>query len=1061
MEKYDPIRVLGEGSFGKVYLMRDKVRKKFLCVKVIKIKNIPKKEREATKLEVDLLRRLKHPNIVQYIDSFLSRNNESLCIAMEYCDGGDLASQIKAARRNLFSENKILHWFVQIALGLHYMHTNKVLHRDLKSQNIFLLGNGRLVLGDLGISKVLDGTMDFAQTCIGTPYYMSPEIFKNKPYSYKSDVWALGCLLYEMTTLTHAFDANSLNGLAQKIVKGRYPPIHAKYSKYLRELISQMLHISPQQRPDLDQILRKPFVRKHVVNFFSDISSRPSGSVGEGTIIMRAAVGGGPPGAMGAESRDPNMINLRSQLHSLEMDEALQKAMGPQGAPTNPDDAKKVVKEQASALRREVEHKQMVQAALEKLRKEREQRVQEREKAAQDAMAGRAGLRDRARERARGISDPPAPSAISRESRREREVAMREAREKKEAERRESDRQARQKLIDDRRKEAERERERVRQQERDEAEARDKQRRDQLAAADAQAAAAAKRESQRDRERARQRQEIEQLKKDKMELDRRTREREKQREAQWSEERRKIEEANVDRNGGISDRGSGIPRERSGDSSGIPRERSGDSSGISRERSGDRYQRSDDKDDHSGGYSRDRGDRGDPRGGDARERVPRPRAEGKESDRDRTDSDSVSSRDSRYGGGEGLSARDRVLMQKQQALAREEQQRVEALRVAEAENRRIRAAAYNQGKQQYHHAGQGEPPPAAAAAAAAPDSGYEFEAGGRKPRLSLDSAPQKANPHAMNMDELNRQLEDAVGGASRYGGGAAVAVGRQGSGGSVSAVAVSDSSDEDPVVGDDDEEERPVVDDSDYAVEEEIRQSREAELEAELNLATRRCEDLRTTLRETKSFIDGKARVGTSHAARAGQPGAAVAAALPDSDLDEEDEEDVFDYDEDEDGESGGAGKGTAAAPAHSDASSAQPSAPPSSPPSLFRYDFSEAKAEGKDDTTEVTPRKHRVQPIAVKQSPYYNLQDPPSPSGRLADRIVRLRQRCIEALGAGAFQDAYAFLKQSDEAGFGGYREDAEEQRAGRVRAILGEGKAHYMPLIEQLLFMEETHSG
>lgn len=81
-----------------------------------------------------------------------------------------MASQIKGARRNLFSESKILHWFVQLALGLHYMHTNRVLHRDLKTQNVFMLGNGRLVLGDLGISKVLDGTMDFAQTCIGTPY---------------------------------------------------------------------------------------------------------------------------------------------------------------------------------------------------------------------------------------------------------------------------------------------------------------------------------------------------------------------------------------------------------------------------------------------------------------------------------------------------------------------------------------------------------------------------------------------------------------------------------------------------------------------------------------------------------------------------------------------------------------------------------------------------------------------------------------------------------------------------------------------------------------------------
>lgn len=113
IDRYDPIRILGEGSFGKVsyrvlvtykrvtvslsltygafilqvYLMRDKVKRNFVCVKIIKIKNIPKKERDATKMEVDLLRKLNHPNIVGYIDSFLSKNRESLCICMEYCDG--------------------------------------------------------------------------------------------------------------------------------------------------------------------------------------------------------------------------------------------------------------------------------------------------------------------------------------------------------------------------------------------------------------------------------------------------------------------------------------------------------------------------------------------------------------------------------------------------------------------------------------------------------------------------------------------------------------------------------------------------------------------------------------------------------------------------------------------------------------------------------------------------------------------------------------------------------------------------------------------------------------
>ena len=155
----------------------------------------------------------------------------------------------------------------------------------------------RHALGLLTVRKIFQHKSFF---CLSVnPFFvqntdMSPEIFKNKPYSFKSDIWALGCVLYEMTTLNHAFDANSLNGLATKIVKGKYPPVHAKYSKFLRDLIGQMLLLNPQQRPDLDQILRKPFIKKHIVNFFTDIASRPSASIGEGTMIMKAAAGGAP-----------------------------------------------------------------------------------------------------------------------------------------------------------------------------------------------------------------------------------------------------------------------------------------------------------------------------------------------------------------------------------------------------------------------------------------------------------------------------------------------------------------------------------------------------------------------------------------------------------------------------------------------------------------------------------------------------------------------------------------------------------------------------------------------
>ncbi len=188
---------------------------------------------------------------------------------MAFCEGGDLTNFVKKQRSMKLAEKDVLDYFVQMALALHFMHSRNILHRDLKTQNIFLK-NGFLKLGDFGISKILDNSMDFAQTCIGTPYYMSPELFKNKPYNFKSgarsdyrtwqsscslswlhrvsffgvcwvclsaDVWALGCVLYELTTYKHAFDANSLNGLAGKIVRGSFPPISPTYSKYEPESI--------------------------------------------------------------------------------------------------------------------------------------------------------------------------------------------------------------------------------------------------------------------------------------------------------------------------------------------------------------------------------------------------------------------------------------------------------------------------------------------------------------------------------------------------------------------------------------------------------------------------------------------------------------------------------------------------------------------------------------------------------------------------------------------------------------------------------------------------------
>lgn len=133
---------------------------------------------------------------------------------------GDLNYHIrrKEKKGEFFTEDEIFNWFVQICLALEYVHGRKVLHRDLKCSNIFLTGNNTVKLGDFGISKVLENTNQAAMTVVGTPYYMSPEVCQNHPYTFKSDVWALGCILYELCTLKHAFAADNLLGLVYKIV---------------------------------------------------------------------------------------------------------------------------------------------------------------------------------------------------------------------------------------------------------------------------------------------------------------------------------------------------------------------------------------------------------------------------------------------------------------------------------------------------------------------------------------------------------------------------------------------------------------------------------------------------------------------------------------------------------------------------------------------------------------------------------------------------------------------------------------------------------------------------
>ena len=258
-----------ERLINKVYLCKHTSEEKEYVIKKMHIFEINKREKDNIENEIKLLSQLKHPNIVLYKESF-NENKDYINIVMQYCEGGDLYKKIRNRNGKRFPETTVLKWTAQLVLSLHFLHERKVLHRDLKTQNIFL-SEGRLFLGDFGISKTLENTRELANTYIGTPYYMSPELFNYKPYSYKSDIWSLGCVLYEICNLRHTFNAQTINGLAVKILKGNYHPVSAQFSKPLRDFISSLLVVDPKQRPSIRKIVQMPFIKKQIASYLVDL----------------------------------------------------------------------------------------------------------------------------------------------------------------------------------------------------------------------------------------------------------------------------------------------------------------------------------------------------------------------------------------------------------------------------------------------------------------------------------------------------------------------------------------------------------------------------------------------------------------------------------------------------------------------------------------------------------------------------------------------------------------------------------------------------------------------
>ncbi|KAG3279330.1 serine/threonine-protein kinase Nek4 isoform X3 [Ictidomys tridecemlineatus] len=236
---YCYVRVVGKGSYGEVTLVKHRRDGRQYVIKKLNLRNASSRERRAAEQEAQLLSQLKHPNIVTYKESW-EGGDGLLYIVMGFCEGGDLYRKLKEQKGQLLPESQVVEWFVQIAMALQYLHEKHILHRDLKTQNVFLTRTNIIKVGDLGIARVLENHCDMASTLIGTPYYMSPELFSNRPYNYK------------------------------------LPPMPRVYSPELAELIRTMLSKRPEERPSVRSILRQPYIKRQISVFLEATKAKTS-----------------------------------------------------------------------------------------------------------------------------------------------------------------------------------------------------------------------------------------------------------------------------------------------------------------------------------------------------------------------------------------------------------------------------------------------------------------------------------------------------------------------------------------------------------------------------------------------------------------------------------------------------------------------------------------------------------------------------------------------------------------------------------------------------------------
>ena len=263
------LREIGRGRFGEASSVEHVTTGELYALKRTRFGMKGQPDSKKVQIEAEALARLQHPNVIRYHATFAEQG--AVCILMEFASGGDLGTVLsrrwqaaEAEGQNTLPEDELMEWFVQLAEGLSHVHSMRVLHRDLKPENIFMGADGEAKIGDFGISRIMQDTAELARTTVGSPCYLSPEIVQGASYSYKSDVWSLGVILYRMATNKFPFDAANLAQLALKITAGTFSPLSPKYSAQCHHLISCLLQILPELRGSMADIVAHLHVQHHL-----------------------------------------------------------------------------------------------------------------------------------------------------------------------------------------------------------------------------------------------------------------------------------------------------------------------------------------------------------------------------------------------------------------------------------------------------------------------------------------------------------------------------------------------------------------------------------------------------------------------------------------------------------------------------------------------------------------------------------------------------------------------------------------------------------------------------